>query len=411
MISMKPFASASRKQLLSSAMPRFLSIGVFFLLLLGASGQASAYTCAPENQKPQPSWVASFGQNADARVIFGYAQTRPQTDRALVDVTQLLKSRALSDLALNIRSDVSSKISSELRVTNDAEQGVVRMESAAESNLSLNAVRDTQIYVDEQACMILARVSLQRSDLPYIVALSDFQKFSSQLDFDAASIDNLSLFSSLLDDLTSAVVGASDLVRAQHSALQGDIERARKLALNREIVLMTQQLPTLTGAPKDKQQFASRLLSLLQEKGDELSPAQAQSKNNAKQLLDEIDALMGSTQIAVGWQTGNLALDAALETFFETRHAKYWRAAQATDIDKLNELKRAYDLKTSLFIQATSKTTRNFGIDEVDIRIELTYMVDKSPPNTKQMITKAIGRPVNDEAIADKIISTLAQEL
>jgi hypothetical protein len=120
---------------------------------------------------------------------------------------------------------------------------------------------------------------------------------------------------------------------------------------------------------------------------------------------------MGSTQIAVGWQTGNLALDAALETFFETRHEKYWRAAQATDIDKLNDLKRAYDLKTSLFIQATSKTTRNFGIDEVDIRIELTYMDDKSPPNTKQMITKAIGRPVNDEAIADKIISTLAQEL
>jgi hypothetical protein len=415
MISMKPFASVFNLKLMSSAMPRFLSIGVFCFMALAASDKAAAYTCAPQNQKPQPIWVGSFGQNADAKVIFGYAQTRPQAGRALVDIAQLLKSRALSDLALNIRSNVSSKISSELSITSnaarDAERNVTMIESAAESNLSLNAVSDSQIYIDEQACMIFARVSLQRADLPYIVALSDFQQFTARLDFATASMDSLSQFRAFLGDLNSAVAGATNLVRAQHSALKGDIDRTENLARNREIEVMTAQLPNLTGAPKERQKFARRLLSLVQANGDEVSPAQAQSKKQAEQILSQIDALMGSAQIAVGWQTGNAALNEALEAFFATRQEKYWRAAQATDLEKLSDIKQAYDLKNSLFIEATSKTTRKFGIDEAEIIIELTYSAEKTPPNTKQMKTKAIGRPINDKAIADKIITTLALEL
>lgn len=411
MISMKPFASASRKQLLSFAMPRFLSIGAFCFLALGVVDEASAYTCAPGNQKPQPGWVASFGKNADAGVIFGYAQTKPQAGRALVDISQLLKSRALSDLALNIRSNISSKISSELSITSDAEQDITMIESAAESNLSLNTVSDTQIYIDEQACMIFARVSLARADLPYILALSDFQQFTARLNFEMATANELTRFSALLEGLISAEIGATAIMRAQHAALKGDIERATKLARNREIVLMAQQLPTLTGSPKQKKKFAKRLLSLLQENGNALNPAQEQSKTRAEQLLTEIDALTGSAKMAVGWQTDNPVLNVALGAFFETRQGKFWRATQGTDIDKLGDIMRAYELKTSLFIEASSKTTRKFGIDEVDIIIELTYIADKAPLNKKQMTTKAIGRPINDKAIADKIISTLAQQL
>ena len=373
--------------------------------------EAAAYTCAPENQMPKPSWVESFGKNADAADIFGYAQTRPQAGRALVDITQLLKSRALSDLALNIRSNISSKISSELSVTNNSEQDVTRIESAAESSLSLNAVSDTQIHIDEQACMIFARVSLKRADLPYILALSDFQQFAAQLNFDSASQDDLSRFSALLDGLIAAETAASAFARAQHISLKGDIERVSNLARDREIELMTEQLSSLAGAPGEKRQFVGRLLSLLQNKGADISPFQAQSKNQAEQLLAEIDSVMGSSLIAVGWQTDNAALDEALEAFFDARQEKFWHAAQGTNLDKLGDIMKAYDLETSLFIEAISKTTRKFGIDEVDINIELTYITGKAVRESTQTKTKAIGRPINDRAIADKIISTLAQQL
>jgi len=392
-------------------MLRFLSIGAFCFLALGPMNEAAAYTCALENQMPKPSWMASFGQNADAADIFGYAQTRPQAGRALVDITQLLKSRALSDLALNIRSNISSKISSELSVINNSEQDVTRIESAAETSLSLNAVSDTQIHIDEQACMIFARVSLRRADLPYILALSDFQQFAAQLNFHSASQDDLSRFSALLDGLTKAETAATAFARAQHASLQGDIERVSNLARDREIELMTEQLATLAGTPKEKRQFAGRLLSLLQDKGDDISPSQAESKNQAEQVLAEINALMGSARIAVGWQTDNAALDEALVAFFDIRQESFWHTEQGSDINELSDIMRAYELETSLFIKPTTKTTRKFGIDEVDINIELTYIFDKEPTNTKQMTTQAIGRPINDRAIADKIISTLAQQL
>ena len=88
---------------------------------------------------------------------------------------------------------------------------------------------------------------------------------------------------------------------------------------------------------------------------------------------------------------------------------KYWAPTHSDTQEKLVIKANDYKLQQALFVTITSDTSQKFGIDEAEIIINLNFIDTKSGSavRTETLKTKAIGRPINNEIIADKIRKTI----
>ncbi len=392
-------------------------MGAICLFSLALSPSAQAFDCDASEKISRPNWMSTFGQNTNAQMIYGFAQTKPQRRQSLSDITQLLKNNAMADLALNIQSNVSSNISTELSLDGDEKSERTTIQSAAQSSLSIGALSDTRNFVDTSRCMVFTRVSLQRTDVPYVLALSKLRQFEKALTSQTISLEELAQLPNLLQDLALASETAAPLTQQQFKAAQSDLRRLSDTVRDREIALRAAQLGTLMGTPRQKRDFLKNLLSLLDAKGAPLSTADRATKQKAQGLLSSLENIVGSQLTAVSWTRLSPSLQTALGGFFAQRTQKYWMpeapAEVTPDPQSLAEAAQRYELKSALFIEVTTLQKRQFGIAEVDITLELNYFNPSDGVSVKQdkLTGRAIGRNLNDKIISDKIIAILDGKL
>lgn len=396
---------------------RAFLVGAACFISLALSPSAQAFDCDPDEKILRPNWMSTFGQNTDKQVIYGFAQTKPQRRQSLSDITQLLKNNAMADLALNIQSNVSSNISTELSLDGDKVSERTTIQSAAQSSLSISALSDTRDFVDTSKCMVFTRVSLQRTDVPYVLAMSKLRQFEKALTSQTISLEELAQLPDLLQDLAFASETASPTTRQQFNAAQSDLRRLSDTVRDFEITLRAAQLRTLVGTPRQKRDFLKNLLSLLEAKSSPLSAEDRANKKNAQSLLSSLENIVGSQLTAVSWGPSSPAVQMALSGFFDERTQAYWRPdalPEATpNTQSLAEVAQRYELKSALFIEVTTLQKRQYGITEVDITLELNYFNPSNGASVKRekLAGRAIGRNLNDEIIADRIIAILDDKL
>jgi len=388
-------------------------MGAICLFSLALSPSAQAFDCDPDEKVSRPNWMSTFGQNTDAQMIYGFAQTKPQRRQSLSDITQLLKNNAMADLALNIQSNVSSNISTELSLDGDEKNERTTIQSAAQSSLSIGALSDTRNFVDTSRCMVFTRVSLQRKDVPYVLAISKLRQFETALTSETISLEELAQLPDLLQDLALASETAATATQQQFEAAQSDLRRLSDTVRDREIALKSAQLETRVNTPRQKRDLLESLLALLDAKGPALSSEDEALKQKAQSLLSSLENIVGSNLTAVSWSPLSPSLQATLGGFFSERTQKYWMPDKnpetTQNAQNLAEAAQRYELKSALFIDVTTLQKRQFGIAEVDITLELNYFTPRDGISVKRdkLTGRAIGRNLNDKIISDKIIAIL----
>lgn len=412
MTSTRLSASVFKPMARYSKMPRFSLIGALFVLCLAFGGPAEARICNGPQTSPTPAWVAGFGQNTDAASIFGYAETRPGKKQTLAEITQILKAQALSDLALNIQANVTSEISTDLTFDGGKERSSTNISNNARSNLSFVSVTETVSWVNEQSCRAFARVSLLRKDIPYVRALNAFVSSSTILQGDEATLETVSGLEGVVASLQQASQSGSAATRQHFASLTGQFEAVRKTANKQAMKLHKARMTTENASPAARLASAAHLIEVLSKKTD-APPSEAGLLADAKAVQANLNAIIGSGQTAVAWSTGNRAVSDGLSSLFEARKENFWLAETGTARAALMKQASTYQLKAALFVDIGTQLNRKFGIDEVDITIKLNYLAVPSGNITrsKTLKTKAIGRPINDKAIADKIVAVLQPAL
>lgn len=416
MTSTRLSVNAYRPMALHQKMPRFATIGAFFVLCfvlcLAFANRAEASICSGALTAPTPTWVINFGQNTNAQSIFGYAQTRPDKNQTLADVTQILKTQALSDLALNIQANVTSEISADLTFDGNNERSSTRINNNAQSNLSFVSVTETITYVNEQSCRVYARVSLLRKDIPYVLALNGFVTTAKVLQNKKATRQTIAGLEDVIAALQQSSKEGSAATRQHFASLSGKLDAVRQTANAQSLELHKALMTSQDAPPSARLASATQLIEALSKNTDATS-SDAGLLADAKALRAKLNAIIGGKLTAVAWSTSNRSVSAGLSTLFEARKENFWLAGTGTTLAALMTQASAYQLKTALFVDITRQINRRFGIDEVDITIKLNYLAVPSGDITqsKTFITKAIGRPINDKAIADKIVAVLQPAL
>ena len=410
---MLPSANVCNSMLQKRITSRLATIGTFCVLGFGFLSEAQAFECDVAAQELEPAWVAQIGTNSDLQTVYGYAQTTPQSGKSFTDVLRVLKSNALADLALNIRSNVSSEISTEMNFDGDNASDKTSIKAASQSSLSFGALGGTHNYVGHRACMEFTRVSLKRSDIPYVLALSEFRQFEAALKSTPLTMPQLADLPRLLSGLQTAAKSATPATQQQYGILAPEIEQVSALARDQEIALMAAQIGSLTGSPKQKRDFLQRLSKLLGDKGNDATQADLEIKQAVDETLAALNSVVGSKLTAVSWRAQSAGVNDGLQSYFAKSGDTYWLAGTSDDAAKLLDLSSQYDLSSALFIDITMATARQFGIDEVAIDIQMNFYANGKPQpgRTKTVSGKAIGRPINDTIISQKIISLIQAAL
>ena len=410
---MRPSANVCNSMLRKRITSRLVTIGTLCVLGFGFLSEAQAFECDVTAQKLEPAWAAQIGTNSDLQTVYGYAQTTPQSGQSFTDVLRVLKSNALADLALNIRSNVSSEISTEMNFDGDNASDKTSIKAASQSSLSFGALGGTQNYVDHRACMVFTRVSLKRIDIPYVLALSEFRQFEAALKSTPLTMPQLAELPRLLSGLQTAAKSATPATQQQYGILAPEIEQVSALARDQEIALMAAQIGSLTGSPKQKRDFLQRLSKLLGDKGNEATQTDLEIKQAVDETLAALNSVVGSKLTAVSWRAQSAGVNDGLQSYFAKSGDTYWLAGTSDDAAKLLDLSSQYDLSSAVFIDITMATARQFGIDEVAIDIQMNFYANGKPQpgRTKTVSGKAIGRPINDTIISQKIISLIEAAL
>lgn len=388
---------------------RFISFAYALCLSWLSLTQAEAYRCSKSNAQTPPEWMSSFGLNNDAGQLFGYAQTRPSKEQSLSDMDQVLKTMALSDLSLNIRSDVSSSIVSEQAFANGETSEKMLIAGKTESSISIGMLSGSQLFIDEAKCIAYARVSITKSDLPYIIALSDFRDYQVKLADGQASLGDVLRLPDLLANLRKA--GQTSDTSGQLASMQSQIERTQKDSKKLEVILRLKEIRSADKTVAAIRKDAASIVTL----ADELSEFDASSTdikaagNEAREILAEIDKIYAKPIIAVSWSSVAQETNETLLDLINGVNDKYWAPTHSDTQEKLVIKANDYKLQQALFVTITSDTSQKFGIDEAEIIINLNFIDTKngSAVRTETLKTKAIGRPISNEIIADKIRKTL----
>ena len=363
---MLPSANACNSMLRKRITSRLATIGTFCVLGFGFLSEAQAFECDVAAQELEPAWVAQIGTNSDLQTVYGYAQTTPQSGQSFTDVLRVLKSNALADLALNIRSNVSSEISTEMNFDGDNASDKTSIKAASQSSLSFGALGGTQNYVKHRDCMVVTQAK-----------------------------------------------SATPATQQQYGILAPEIEQVSALARDQEITLMAAQIGSLTGSPKQKRDFLQRLSKLLGDKGNDATQADLEIKQAVDETLAALNSVVGSKLTAVSWRAQSAGVNDGLQSYFAKSGDTYWLAGTSDDAAKLLDLSSQYDLSSAVFIDITMATARQFGIDEVAIDIQMNFYANGKPQpgRTKTVSGKALGRPINDTIISQKIISLIEAAL
>jgi hypothetical protein len=102
-------------------------------------------------------------------------------------------------------------------------------------------------------------------------------------------------------------------------------------------------------------------------------------------------------------------LDSALKTFLKENRATFWRPQGVYDETKFISISSDYKISRNIIFEVNTQTSRKFGIDEVEIQLQMRYLGEGwgTPPRTNSINTKAIGRPIDNDTIANKIKTTI----
>ena len=411
MILMKRYGKGSSSPLKLTSLSKF-SFLLGWLFLTNFAG-ASAYECSGVSELAPPNWVVDYGSNDDQSIVYGYAALKPQRNQTLDQINQLLKANSIGDLALNIRASVESAISSEQTFINDKATEKTKIVSKTKSDLSLSNLSGTLIFIDQLNCIAFARTGLAKADLPFIFALSDFRNFQKILNEGTASLQDIKGFDKTLALLETA--GASSSSKNNFLAMAQEISRTSVKAKIAEIKIRVRTASQIDLEPQRKKSEATKVLELIKElEVTEIDEAQySNEKDLAKDILNQIDAVLGKELIAVAWSVENETLAAGLNQYFSEASEQYWLPDLINTAENLGEITAKYNLDTALFLTIQTNKSRKFGIDEVDIEVGIEYISpsNKTENKTQKIETKAIGRPVLDEDIAKKIRLALERAL
>ena len=386
-----------------------------FITAWSAHGTAEAYLCAAANATPRPDWVAQFGNNGAQTHVFGYAQTRPRMAQSLDALHATLKSQALADLALNIKSNVTSEVSTTQLFLGDNAQSRTEIVGRASSILSLNLLDGTRTYIDETKCIAYARVQLSRDDLPFVLALSEVERFERQLNVRLAPLEDIARLPVLLANLQQAADIASVPTAKHYAALEPQLGQLRFKAREQEIGLRFEKFETPNTPARKKLAEAAAILALIAEQNrtnQKMSKQTAAIQHQLTKRTAEIESVLGSDKTIVGWTTLGPAADGILHETVAQTGKPYWHPALRT-MSETAKTGKNYELKRALWIAIKPTWARRFGIDEVTIAMTLTYFDPETGRvlEEKPLKVKAVGRPIDDAKIADKIAETVKAHL
>jgi hypothetical protein len=411
MILMKRYGKGFRSLLKLTFLSKFSFL--FGWLFLTNFTSADAYECSGVSQLAPPKWVVDYGSNDNQSIVYGYAALKPQRNQTLDQINQLLKANSIGDLALNIRASVESAISSEQTFINDKATEKTKIVSKTKSDLSLSNLSGTLIFIDQLNCIAFARTGLAKADLPFIFALSDFRNFQKILNEGTASLQDIKGFDKTLALLETA--GASSSSKNNFLAMAQEISRTSVKAKIAEIKIRVRTASQIDLEPQRKKSEATKVLELIKElEVTEIDEAQySNEKDLAKDILNQIDAVLGKELIAVAWSVENETLAAGLNQYFSEASEQYWLPDRINTAENLGEITAKYNLDTALFLTIQTNKSRKFGIDEVDIEVGIEYISpsNKTENKSQKIETRAIGRPVLDEDIAKKIRLALERAL
>tara|TARA_B100000963_G_scaffold337352_1_gene333265 strand:- start:3458 stop:4669 length:1212 start_codon:yes stop_codon:yes gene_type:complete len=383
---------------------------ICFLIL----SPANAYKCEPSRQGLEPSWLPSFGQNSAPLNIYGYAQLVPNRRQSLAELRSELKSLALADLALNIQADVTSSITSQQQFINNSEEQRTEILSAAKTSLTVfDLSLDT--FINERTCTAFGRVSFVRRDVPFVISVAEIRRYAKNLNDLELNLREIGKIEELISNLEKAAMSGSTSAKSQLSAFKPELVEIRMRAIEAEADLQLANLPKLNSHPDEQLEFINRFLLNLEmlEAAAPLSKSQLDGRQAAEERKLEINSVIGSEIISVYWDNKNEPLDSALKTFLKENRDSYWRPQGVYDETKFISISSDFKLNRSIIFEANTQTSRKFGIDEVDIQLQMRYLGEGwgTPPRTNSINTKAIGRPIDNDTIADKIKTTIERSL
>ena len=222
-------------------------------------------------------------------------KTRPSKEQSLSDIDQALKTMALSDLSLNIRSDVSSSIVSEQAFANGETSEKMLIAGKTESSISIGMLSGSQLFIDEAKCIAYARVSITKSDLPYIIALSDFRDYQVKLADGQASLGDVLRLPDLLANLRKA--GQTSDTSGQLASMQSQIERTQKDSKKLEVILRLKEIRSADKTVAAIRKDAASIVTLADELSefDASSPDIKAAGNEAREILAKIDKIYAKT--------------------------------------------------------------------------------------------------------------------
>jgi hypothetical protein len=346
--------------------------------------------------------------------VFGYSQVAPQRRQSLAEVRSELKSLALADLVLNIQADVTSSISSQQQFINNDETQQTEIMTAATTSLR---VFDLSIdtYIDQKTCTAFGRVSFARSDVPFVVAVAEIRRYSDSLDNPDIDLREIEKLEALVLNLERTARKASVTAQAQLASFKPELVQIRTRAIEKEAALQLATLSALDAHPEKQLAFLARLLSNLEtlEARAPLSPYQLNGRQQAEARRAEINSILRSNRVSVFWDASNQALNAALVQFVDENKNDYWRPKGATDEKMFLDVSADFQITRSIIFKVETMTARKYGIDEVDIRLQIRRLGNDwgATPRAQTIDTKAVGRAISDAAIADKIRAAIEQAL
>lgn len=375
-----------------------------------APSPANAYKCEPSRQGVEPSWVQAFGKNSEPLSIYGYAQLVPNRRQSLAELRSELKSLALADLALNIQADVTSSITSQQQFTNNSEQQRTEILSAAKTSLRVfDLSLDT--FINERTCSAFGRVSFSRGDVPFAISVAEIRRFASRLEGSELSLREIRKIEELILNLEKTAISGSASAKSQLNAFKPELAQIRMRAIEVEAGLQLANLAQLNAHPDEQLEFIDRLLLNLEmlEASAPLTKNQLDGRQAAEERKLEINSVLGSNIISVYWDKKNEPLDSALKAFLEENRATFWRPQGVYDETKFISISSDYKISRNIIFEVNTQTNRKFGIDEVEIQLQMRYLGEGwgTPPRTNSINTKAIGRPIDNDTIANKIKTTI----
>lgn len=388
---------------------RFIAASLSLLLNVNV---ALAYECNEAAVKDTPAWVSQYGLNTNPEFMYGYAQLIPKEKQSLQSVNEQLKANALADLSTSINSEVSRTILS-LRDNLGNDQAFIQ--SSAESNISTGQLSSVDSFIDQKECVAYARVAIEKANIPFISAISYLRLMKQKTVFNTIKLSEIDAANNLLEGLPNIASQAGQSATAQLASLTPELNSIEAEINSRKIDILASSLSIFSGSKRKELELADEILGLIKkvEQAGQSSARHASQQKNASQTRQAILQVLASNKIAVGWmQTNNAVNEAILETI-EGGPDKYWVASGISDPEGLRKAASGYELTQTLYLELTTNKVRKFGIDEVDITLNLTYTADKSSvsPRTQTVKGKAIGRPISDDIIAKKVASLLSNAL